>query len=166
MDADQQERPNLSSSCQSQQQPTPATCDIPPLSRHSSSSSMLLFLRHPHPLLPSLHIRRCLQMSSRLSELASRSEALTREVATFNAQAVAARGLASAEETRATAAGAEAQALKVGPPCQQACAVCDWVPPPWPTIFVLGLSVARLPVGTVYRVDNPVTAGCCYAYRQ
>lgn len=52
-------------------------------------------------------------MSSRLSELTARGEALGCEAAAALAQAMAARGLQSAEETRATAAAAEAQALKV-----------------------------------------------------
>lgn len=52
-------------------------------------------------------------MSSRLSELSTRAEGLTCEAATYNAKAVAARGLQSAEQTRAAAAGAEAEALRV-----------------------------------------------------
>jgi hypothetical protein len=52
-----------------------------------------------------------------MSELAVKAEVLSRELAAFNAKAVAARGLSRAEGARAAAAGAEAQALQVGAAC-------------------------------------------------
>lgn len=52
-------------------------------------------------------------MSGRLSELTSRASSLTCEASTYTAKSVAAAGLQRAEETRAAAAGAEAEALKV-----------------------------------------------------
>lgn len=52
-------------------------------------------------------------MCGRLSELTTRESTLTCEAATYTAKSVAAAGLQRAEETRASAAGAEAQALKV-----------------------------------------------------
>lgn len=61
-------------------------------------------------------------MAHRVSELSVQAEGLSCEAATYGAKAVAARGLQKAEEARATAAGAEADALKVGP---AVCALAD-----------------------------------------
>ena len=52
-------------------------------------------------------------MSKQLSEVTVKAEKLTCEAAIYHAKAMAAQGLQRAEETRAAAAGAEAQALKV-----------------------------------------------------
>jgi hypothetical protein len=73
-------------------------------------------------------------MTSRVSELSALGDGLSCESATHNAKAVAARGLQKAEETRAAAAGAEAEALKVGGGqwptvmvvCECALCLCVW----------------------------------------